>query len=138
VRLVDHVPFGNWVSGSDNRPESDAEGWKLGVRVRAAPARGNSLPSPMKAGVPHPMAAAQPPRTSRGQMRFMIKEKGGVNAAVFIEFLKRLITGAFPEILLPLDGAWYATHQNPDSTPAPGTVPRHCADSTGRWRAVIR
>src|SRR5271169_2400996 len=32
--------------------------------------------------------------TSRGQMRFMIKEKGGVNAAVFIEFLKRLITGA--------------------------------------------
>ena len=32
--------------------------------------------------------------TSRGQMRFMIKEKGGVNADVFIEFLKRLITGA--------------------------------------------
>ena len=29
--------------------------------------------------------------TSRDQMRFMIKEKGGVNAAVFIEFLKRLI-----------------------------------------------
>jgi hypothetical protein len=27
-------------------------------------------------------------------MRFMIKEKGGVNAAVFVEFLKRLITGA--------------------------------------------
>ena len=28
-------------------------------------------------------------------MRFMIKEKGGVNAAVFItEFLKRMITGA--------------------------------------------
>jgi hypothetical protein len=25
--------------------------------------------------------------TSRGQMRFMIKEKGGVNAAVFIEFM---------------------------------------------------
>ena len=25
--------------------------------------------------------------TSRGHMRFMIKEKGGVNAAVFIEFL---------------------------------------------------
>jgi hypothetical protein len=24
--------------------------------------------------------------TSRGQMRFMIKEKGGVNAAVFVEF----------------------------------------------------
>jgi len=32
--------------------------------------------------------------TSRGHMRFMIKEKGGVNAAVFIEFLKRMIAGA--------------------------------------------
>ena len=27
--------------------------------------------------------------TARGHMRFMIKEKGGVNADVFIEFLKR-------------------------------------------------
>ena len=27
-------------------------------------------------------------------MRFMIKEKGGVNADVFIEFLKRLMVGA--------------------------------------------
>ncbi|MGH6822971.1 MAG: transposase [Methylocella sp.] len=32
--------------------------------------------------------------TSRGKMRFMITQKGGVNADVFIEFLKRLITGA--------------------------------------------
>jgi transposase len=31
--------------------------------------------------------------TSRGHMRFMIKEKGGVNADVFIEFLKRLMVG---------------------------------------------
>jgi len=30
---------------------------------------------------------------SRGHMRFMIKEKGGVNAVVFIEFLKRMMTG---------------------------------------------
>ena len=29
--------------------------------------------------------------TARGHMRFMIKEKGGVNADVFIEFLKRLV-----------------------------------------------
>ena len=29
--------------------------------------------------------------TARGHMRFMIKEKGGVNADVFIEFLKRLM-----------------------------------------------
>ena len=41
--------------------------------------------------------------TSRGQMRFMIKEKGGVNAAVFIEFLKRLITGAKRAIFLIVD-----------------------------------
>jgi hypothetical protein len=31
--------------------------------------------------------------TSKGHMRFMIKDNGGVNAAAFIEFLKRLITG---------------------------------------------
>ena len=31
--------------------------------------------------------------TARGHMRFMIKEKGGVNADVFIEFLKRLMVG---------------------------------------------
>src|SRR5262245_57837787 len=32
--------------------------------------------------------------TSRGHMRFMIEEKGGVNADVFIEFLRRLMVGA--------------------------------------------
>src|SRR6266581_6014623 len=41
--------------------------------------------------------------TSRGHMRFMIKEKGGVNADVFIEFLKRLITGAKCAIFLIVD-----------------------------------
>ena len=41
--------------------------------------------------------------TSRGQMRFMIKEKGGVNAAVFIAFLKRLMTGAKRPIFLIVD-----------------------------------
>ena len=41
--------------------------------------------------------------SARGQMRFMIKEKGGVNAAVFIEFLKRLITGAKRQIFLIVD-----------------------------------
>jgi transposase len=38
--------------------------------------------------------------SARGQMRFMIKEKGGVNAAVFIEFLKRMMTGAKRPIFL--------------------------------------
>ena len=41
--------------------------------------------------------------TSRGEMRFMIKEKGGVNADVFIDFLKRLITGAKRAIFLIVD-----------------------------------
>jgi hypothetical protein len=36
-------------------------------------------------------------------MRFMIMEKGGVNADVFIEFLKRLITGATRAIFLIVD-----------------------------------
>jgi transposase len=41
--------------------------------------------------------------TAKGHMRFMIKEKGGVNADVFIEFLKRLVTGATSPIFLIVD-----------------------------------
>jgi transposase len=41
--------------------------------------------------------------SARGQMRFMIKEKGGVNAEVFIEFLRRLITGVERPIFLIVD-----------------------------------
>ncbi|MBO0759096.1 MAG: IS630 family transposase [Bradyrhizobiaceae bacterium] len=41
--------------------------------------------------------------TARGHMRFMIKEKGGVNADVFIEFLKRLMVGATSKIFLIVD-----------------------------------
>ena len=41
--------------------------------------------------------------TARGHMRFMIKEKGGVNANVFIEFLRRLIVGAKTKIFLIVD-----------------------------------
>jgi len=41
--------------------------------------------------------------TSRGHMWFMIKEQGGVNAEVFIEFLKRLIAGAEHAIFLIVD-----------------------------------
>jgi transposase len=40
---------------------------------------------------------------SRGHMRFMIKQSDGVNAAVFIAFLKRLIAGAKRTILLVVD-----------------------------------
>ncbi len=41
--------------------------------------------------------------TSKGHMRFMIKETGGVNADVFIEFLKRLLIGAKRKIFLIVD-----------------------------------
>jgi transposase len=41
--------------------------------------------------------------TSKGKMRFMIKERGGVGAAVFIEFLKRLMVGAKKKIFLIVD-----------------------------------
>ena len=41
--------------------------------------------------------------TSRGQMRFMTEEKGGVNAAVFIEFLKRLMIGSRNKSFLIVD-----------------------------------
>lgn len=41
--------------------------------------------------------------TSKGHMRFMIKEKGSINAEVFIEFLKRLIAGADRPIFLIVD-----------------------------------
>ena len=41
--------------------------------------------------------------TSKGQMRFMVKDKGGVNADVFIEFLKRLLVGATRPIFLIVD-----------------------------------
>lgn len=40
--------------------------------------------------------------TSKGHMRFMIRE-GGINSDVFIEFLKRLIVGASRKIFLVLD-----------------------------------
>jgi transposase len=41
--------------------------------------------------------------TSKGHMRFMIKERGGVNSAVFIDFLKRLVVGAKRTIFLIVD-----------------------------------
>ena len=41
--------------------------------------------------------------THKGHMRFMIKEHGGVNAAVFIEFLKRLLIGAKKPVVLIVD-----------------------------------
>ncbi len=47
--------------------------------------------------------------SARGQMRFMIVEKGSVNADAFIGFLKRLIKNAEREIFLSVDRA--STHR---------------------------
>jgi len=41
--------------------------------------------------------------TSRGHLRFMIVDKGGVNADIFIEFLKRLLAGAKRAVFLIVD-----------------------------------
>lgn len=41
--------------------------------------------------------------TSRGHMRFMIKETGGVNADVFTEFLRRLLIGSKNRIFIIVD-----------------------------------
>jgi transposase len=41
--------------------------------------------------------------TSKGRMRFMVKATGGVNADVFIEFLKRLLVGETRKIFLIVD-----------------------------------
>ena len=41
--------------------------------------------------------------TSKGRMRFMVKATGSMNAAVFIEFLKRLLVGATRPIFLIVD-----------------------------------
>src|SRR5277367_947583 len=41
--------------------------------------------------------------TSKGRMRFMVKATGGVNAEVFIEFLKRLLVGETRTIFLIVD-----------------------------------
>jgi transposase len=41
--------------------------------------------------------------SSCGHMRFMIKEKGGVNADVFIEFIRRLLIGCENKIFLIVD-----------------------------------
>jgi hypothetical protein len=38
--------------------------------------------------------------TSKGRMRFMVKATGGVNADVFIEFIKRLLVGETRPIFL--------------------------------------
>ena len=59
--------------------------------------------------------------TACGHMRFMIKEKGGVNAALFIEFLKRLMAGAKRAIFLIVDRG-QRFQATPDSSEHDGTL----------------
>src|ERR1700756_14094 len=56
-------------------------------------------------GVKGKPLAGRPPNaiTSKGHMRFMVKDKGGVNSDTFIEFLKRLLVGAKRTIFLIVD-----------------------------------
>jgi hypothetical protein len=53
-------------------------------------ARKGETPVVATAGTRHAMSLISA-ITSKGRMRFMIKARGGVNADVFIEFLKRLL-----------------------------------------------
>src|ERR1019366_10354290 len=64
------------------------------------PSRG--APIVQAAGARHGMSLISAV-TARGHMRFMIIEKGSVNAGVFIEFLKRLLKGAERKIFLIVD-----------------------------------
>jgi transposase len=61
--------------------------------------------------------------TARGHMRFMIKEKGGVNADVFIEFLKRLMVGAKSRIFLIVDRGLRPSPRRPKSLCEPWRPP---------------
>src|SRR3984957_11351505 len=62
------------------------------IQAAAAPRRGDC-------GATSAMTGRSPAR----RMRFMIKAAGGVNAEVFIEFLKRLLVGATRPIFLIVD-----------------------------------
>jgi transposase len=100
-----------------------------------------------------------PAISSRGHMRFMIKQKGGINAAVFIEFLKRLIAGAGHEIFLIVDrgpahiakktrifadslkGKWqlfYLPPYSPDRNPDELVWKHLKADTAGRMAVTSR
>jgi len=97
--------------------------------------------------------------TSRGHMRFMIVEKGGVNADVFIEFLKRLIAGAKRVIFLIVDRGpahvakktkafvqslngslrlYYLTPYSPDRNPDELVWKHLKADTVGRMAVTNR
>ena len=65
-------------------------------------AKKGETPIVMATGARHGMSLISA-ITSKGHMRFMIKESGGVNADVFIEFLKRLVIGAKRPIFLIVD-----------------------------------
>ncbi len=67
--------------------------------------------------------------TSKGKMRFMIKEKGGVNASVFIEFLKRLLIGATLGGKLKL---FFLPPYSPDRNPDELVWKHLKADTVGR------
>ncbi len=61
-----------------------------------------------------------PAAGARGRMRFMILDKGSVNAGAFIEFLKRLVKNAARAIFLTVDrGAAHRAKKVSAFVPAP-------------------
>ena len=86
------------------KPLAGKEGADIYFGDAAACTRGAKGETPIvrAAGARHGMSLISA-ITSRGHMRFMIIDKGSVNADVFIEFLKRLIKGAERNIFLIVD-----------------------------------
>ncbi|MCI0736173.1 MAG: IS630 family transposase [Beijerinckiaceae bacterium] len=96
----------------------DAAHIRSGHHAGRAWGRRGETPVIKTTGARHGMSLI-PAITSRGRMRFMIKEKGGVNAGVFIEFLKRLNAGAKRAIfrIAHRGPAHRAKRQKPSSRP---------------------
>jgi hypothetical protein len=61
------------------------------IITRAAPGRKKAKRPLFKPRAPVTALGLISAISSRGHMRFVIKQEGGVNAAVFVEILKRLI-----------------------------------------------
>jgi hypothetical protein len=116
VRERDEAQVQQWLSGPAGSPEDPKikeRAQKQGAEIYSGGAahirsghragrtwgRRGKTPAVEATGARHGMSMISA-ITSHGRMRFMIKQKGGVNASVFIAFLKRLIAGAERTIFL--------------------------------------
>src|SRR5450631_1785629 len=76
--------------------------------------------------------------TSKGHMRFMVKPTGGVNADVFIEFLKRLLVGATRRIFLIVDRGPAHREKRPRPLSRRSAAGYGCSSCRLTRRTVIR